>query len=288
MDSLPKFSIVTPSFNQARWLQQALSSVVEQGYPRVELIVMDGGSTDGSREILERYSGRIAYWQSAPDGGQTAALNAGVARVTGEITGWINSDDYYLPNALAAAARRFAQPDRPDVVFGYSINVDENGKVLRENRHDEFSVEALLKGGLDLRQQAMFWRSELNDKVFPLDETLRFCMDLQLVIRLVTAGARFSRVAEYLGAFRIHGEAKTAVMPDVCVREHDQLIEAAARVVRAAPRSLAAILFERRWNFCRRGEWKYALLGGTRWLPREVLAAADAAARWAADGEGRQ
>jgi len=279
-----RFSIVTPSFNQSAWLQQAISSVLDQEYPAVQLIVMDGGSTDGSKELLERNSGRIDHWQSQPDGGQTAALNAGIAHVRGEITGWINSDDYYLPGAFAAAAKRFAGPDRPDVVFGYSVNVDANSNVLRDNRHDDFSAQALLAVGMDLRQQAMFWRSELNAKAFPLDESLRFCMDLQLVIRLVEEGARFVRIPEYLGAFRIHSEAKTATIPEVCTREYDELMRSAMDTLRVTPRSQLSVLLQRRWNFWRRGEWKYALLGGRRSLPAHARASAQAAALWGREG----
>lgn len=287
MSTALHFSIVTPSFNQSAWLQQAISSVVDQDYPAAQLIVVDGGSTDGSRAILERNSGRIDYWQSQPDGGQTAALNAGIGHVRGEVTGWINSDDFYLPGAFAAAARRFSEPDRPDVVFGYSVNVDAEGVVLRENRHDDFSPEALFSVGMDLRQQAMFWRSELNAKVFPLDERLRFCMDVQLVIRLAEAGARFARMPEYLGAFRIHGDAKTATIPEVCAREYDELIRSAVETFRPHPRSRLSVLLQRRWNFCRRGEWKYALLGGRRSLPAHARAAARAAAAWGIGGSSR-
>jgi hypothetical protein len=101
------------------------------------------------------------------------------------------------------------------------------------------------------------------------------------VVRLAAAGASFARIPRYLGAFRIHELAKTATIPEVCARELEQLLAAAARTLGPAPRSRAVALLERRWRFCRRGEWGYALLGGTRWLPREALAANEAAARWA-------
>lgn len=273
-------SVVIPSFNQGLWLEQAIASVLEQGYP-AEAVVMDGGSSDGSREILARWSSRLAYWQSRPDCGQTAAVNAGIARTRGAIMGWINSDDYYLPGAFAGVARRFAAADRPDVVFGYSLNVDAGGTVLRENRHDDFSFAALVKLGLDLRHQAMFWRAELNPQIFPLDEELRFCMDLQLVLRLASSGARFARLPDYLGAFRIHGGAKTATIPEVGRREHAALVGAAAgELAVLRPGERAAAWLARRLRFCRRGEWEYGLLGGRHRLPSAARAAAVAAQRW--------
>jgi glycosyltransferase involved in cell wall biosynthesis len=278
----PTFSVVIPSFNQALWLQQSISSVLEQDQPNVELIVMDGGSSDGSKAILERNGDRITYWQSQPDGGQTAALNAGIARISGDISGWINSDDFYLPGAFAAATKRFAQPDRPDIVFGYSIDVDADGRLLRENRHDDFSPSALLTTGLDIRGQAMFWRSDLNAKVFPLDESLRFCMDLQLIVRLAAVSTTFARIPEYLGAFRVHGGSKTATIPEVCEREHRAVMRDAESLFNIrASRSKVAALLMRRLRFTRRGEWKYALLGGGTLIPRRARNAAELALRWA-------
>jgi glycosyltransferase involved in cell wall biosynthesis len=278
-----KFSVVVPSFNQGRFLEQTIRSVVEQRTSAVELVVRDGGSNDESVSILKRYDASIASWVSKPDGGQTAALNAGMSVVSGDYVGWLNSDDYYLPGAFEAAAERFAAPDRPDVVFGYSVTVDQVGRVLRENRHDDFSLEALATLGMDVNQQAMFWRRELCDRVFPLDESLRFCMDLQFLVRLAESGARFGRLPCFMGAFRLHGESKTSNWGAIRRAEEDRLLgELRESLVRAggSPRRRLVERAARRLRFASRGELAYALTGGTR-PSREAMALAESAGAWA-------
>lgn len=277
-----KFSVVVPSFNQGRFLEQTIRSILEQGSSDVELVVRDGGSTDESVSVLRKYDARIASWQSKPDGGQTAALNAGMGSVTGDYVGWLNSDDYYLPGAFDAVAARFSEPDRPDVVFGYSVTVDERGKVLRESRHDEFSLSALASLGMDVNQQAMFWRREWCERVFPLDESLRFCMDLQLLVRLAEGNAKFGLVPRFLGAFRLHGESKTSNLGAVRRAEENRLLgdlrQRLDREGRPAGRPFVERM-ARRLRIAARGEVAYALLGGTR-ASREAASLAEAAAAW--------
>jgi glycosyltransferase involved in cell wall biosynthesis len=277
-----RFSVVVPSFNQGRFLEQTIRSVVEQGPFDVELIVRDGGSSDDTVSILGRYDKRIASWESKPDGGQTAALNAGMRAVTGAYVGWLNSDDYYLPGALAAAQERFSRPDQPDVVFGYSVTVDEHGKVLRENRHSDFSVRSLAVLGMDVNQQAMFWRRELCDRVFPLDESLRFCMDLEFLVKLAEAGAKFALIPQFLGAFRLHGDSKTSNLGEVRRAEEERLLRALRRRLEAEGRTSGGPFAERalrRLSLLARGELAYALRGGLH-VSREALSLAAAAEGW--------
>ncbi len=134
MSSLPRFSIVVPSFNQAPYLEQALRSILAQGYPDLEVIVMDGGSGDGSADIIRRYAPRLAYWQSQPDGGQAAALKAGFERSTGAVLGWLNSDDVYLPGALDEVAQWFLGHPGHAAVSGGGYFIDTEGRPTRFGR----------------------------------------------------------------------------------------------------------------------------------------------------------
>jgi hypothetical protein len=281
--SLLKFSIITPSFNQGRFLRQTIRSVLEQDYPAKELIVMDGGSTDDSVSTLEQFSHQIAYWQSQPDGGQTAAINDGIRRGSGDIFGWINSDDFFLPGSFTAAAARFAEDDAPDIVFGYTVYVDAAGRLLRENRFDDFSLSSMIQcgTGMDIQQQAMFWRASLNETLFPLDENLRFCMDLQLILRAAVNRAKFARIPTHLGAFRRHEDSKTTTIWKVRQQEHSRLINEVAAVVnvRRIPHFLWAA--RRRLHFLRSGEWRYAIGGGSFLLPLTVRQKVDLASMWA-------
>ncbi|MFY3743829.1 glycosyltransferase family 2 protein [Anaeromyxobacter sp. Red801] len=275
-------TIVTPSFNQARFIEQTLRSVVEQGVS-AEHIVVDGGSTDGTTNILARYEARLGYWQSRPDRGQTDALNQGMARASGDIVGWINSDDYYLPGALRTVIARFAKPDRPDVVYGNAVTVDESGRFMRENRHGRFSLNSTVALGMDINQQALFWRRELNPGIFPLDVSLRFCMDLELLVKMARRGARFARVSGCLGAFRLHGSSKTSTLEEV--RQAEQARIFAALNAEEHPRygrlrALGARV-ARRIDIVRDGGLAYAVLGGRLGASVESRRAALAASEWA-------
>jgi glycosyltransferase involved in cell wall biosynthesis len=282
VSTAPRIGIVTPSFNQARFLGHTLRSVAGQGMP-VEHVVADGGSTDGSVELLRAWREPHFRWLSERDRGQTDALNKGMGLLTTEVAGWINSDDYFLPGAFARVLARFDAPDRPEVVFGYSVAVDDRGEILREARHDDFSLGSLVSLGFDVSQQALFWRRTWNDRVMPLDDGLRFCMDVQLVSRLARAGARFARLPAFLGAFRIHGGSKTSTIQDVCQRERKQIQDALRTEVFSAeaPPSTAKILVARRLHFLARGELRYALLGGGRPGPEARSAVRAAASAWA-------
>src|SRR5687767_13684136 len=137
-------SIITPSFNQASYLEQTLRSVLDQAYPRIEYIVIDGASTGGSPEIIKKYAPRLAYWTSEKESGQAEAINKGMARAQGEIVAWLNSDDYYLPGAVEAAVRAF--DEHPDAVLVYADMqaVDEEGEVINALKNRQLTLEDLL------------------------------------------------------------------------------------------------------------------------------------------------
>ncbi len=278
-----RFTIVTPSYNQAPYLRQAMRSVIEQEDVDLEYIVIDGGSSDGSVEIIRNLSDHVAAWESARDGGQTDALNKGMSRATGEVVGWLNSDDCYVPGALKLVAQRFSTADEPDVVFGFGVTIDQCGKFVRENRCAPFSLSALANHGFDIFQPAMFWRRRWNDVVLPLDSSLRFAMDVELVSRLAEAGATFALLPAFLAAFRIHGRSKTSNIASVGNSEAAGIAHRIRMRTPAArqrvPRSLLTL--QRRLRLAASGSWRYALLGGKVGASRAGLLAAEQVRVWA-------
>lgn len=208
-------SIVTPSYNQARFLDSAIQSVLSQDYQPIEYIIIDGGSTDGSREIIQRYADRLASWVSEPDRGQTEALNKGFARASGEILAWLNSDDAYLPHAVSQAVAYLHAHPRAGMVYGDANLIDEAGKVIGKFPAAQTDYRRLRRGYVHIPQQAAFFRASLWQQVGPLDPTFYFAMDYDLWVRL----ARISEL-HYLprpwASFRLHGSGKTRLSDDRC------------------------------------------------------------------------
>lgn len=214
-DSSPLVSIVTPSFNQARFLEETMLSVLNQDYPHIEYLVVDGGSTDGSVEIIRKYASQLAWWVSEADLGQTDAINKGFARARGEVFAWLNSDDTYLPHAVSEAVA-FLQ-DHPDVgmVYGDANYIDESGRILGRFPARQTDYHRLRRGYVHIPQQAAFFRAELWRRVGPLDPTYYFAMDYDLWVRLAKI-TRLQYHPRLWANFRLHGEAKTLAADDQC------------------------------------------------------------------------
>jgi len=214
---LPTMTIVTPSFNQARFLERTIQSVLDQGYPNLEYIVLDGGSTDGSVEIIRRYADRLAYWTSGPDGGQSAAINAGFRRASGEVVAWQNSDDAYLPGALQAAGEAFR--DHPDavLVYGRMQRVDPDGRDLGTMGSD-YRPRTLLYSHQVIPMPSTFFRRSAVEKVGMIDESLHYSMDLDLILRL-TRLAEPVMLPQTLALATIHADAKTTRDQEVAAGE---------------------------------------------------------------------
>jgi len=210
VDFPPKISIVTPSFRQGEFIERTLKSVLEQSYPNLEYFVQDGGSKDATKEILEKYSDRLSGWESTPDNGQTHAINLGFAKTTGEIMAWINSDDIILPGTLSYVADYFNQHPEIDVVYGNRMQIDINDKqvgqwILPAHDNDVLSWTDFIP------QETLYWRRSVWEKVGgKLDESFRFAMDWDFLVRLRDAGARFARLPRFMGGFRIHPKQKTS------------------------------------------------------------------------------
>ena len=205
----PRISIVTPSFNQAAFLERTIASVLSQRYAALEYVVQDGGSTDGSVDILERHAQDLTAWESRPDSGQSAAINLGFRRTTGDVMAYLNSDDVLMPGALAAVSNFMTAHPDIDVVYSHGLMIDETDRPVVLLLLPEHSERALQLYDY-VPQMTLFWRRSVWDKAGArLDESLHYAMDWDLLLRFADAGARFARLPTILGGFRLHGSQKT-------------------------------------------------------------------------------
>lgn len=208
-------SIVTPSYNQARYLEETMRSVLEQDYPHIEYMVVDGGSTDGSREIIEKYADRLAWWVSEKDRGQTDAINKGFARAQGEVLAWLNSDDTYQPGAIREAVEFLRANPQVGLVYGDANYIDEHGRVIGRFPVAQTDYRRLRQGYVHIPQQSAFFRADLWRKVGPLDESFYFAMDYDLWVRLARE-APIVYLPRVWANFRLHSDAKTIAADDRC------------------------------------------------------------------------
>ncbi len=227
-DLRPLVSIVTPSFNQAAFLEQTILSVIQQDYSPIEYLIIDGGSTDGSQEIIRRYENHLGYWESQADDGQANAINKGLRRAKGEILGWLNSDDVLAPGAIRRAMKVFRQFPEIDVVYGHLERIDETGcvidtpvlpkdKVVFDKKH--------VIGECLVNQPGALWRRKAMEKVGLLDESLHFVMDYEYWIRMALSGARFFRLEEKVAFFRLSPESKTVSQSSRMAEEQMAVLE---------------------------------------------------------------
>jgi glycosyltransferase involved in cell wall biosynthesis len=235
----PRVSIVTPSYNQAEFIEETIRSVLLQGYPDLEYIIVDGGSNDGSVEIIRKYAPWLAYWVSEPDRGQTHAINKGWTYATGDVLAYINTDDCYREDALAAAVEGFRADPRAAMVYGTAVVVDEVGHQLRTWEAQPFDLKVMLTVGNVVPQAAAFFARDALERAGYLDETWHMIMDYELCIRL---GLQFPAVclAETLARFRDHPQSKTRSRFKATARE---LIQFAAifSTEKVSPQELRAI-----------------------------------------------
>jgi glycosyltransferase involved in cell wall biosynthesis len=203
---LPRISIITPSYNQASYLEETLLSVFSQEYPDLEYMVVDGGSTDGSVEIIEKYADRLAWWVSAKDNGQADALNKGFARATGEIVAWINSDDYYLPGAFAAAVRALEENPDCGMVYGDVVSINGAGERINVMRYGDWGLDELLQFNI-IGQPSVFMRRSVLEQAGYLDLSYHYLLDHELWLR-VAQKAPVRYFPQCWSAARFHAEAK--------------------------------------------------------------------------------
>jgi len=222
--------VVTPSFNQAEYLEETIRSVLLQGYPNLEYIIIDGASVDGSREVLQKYSDRIDYWVSEPDEGQAHALNKGFARASGDWLTWLNSDDVFLPEALWAVAKHIRAQPSADWFVGTTIVTDAGLRPVRRfdpvcNSDDWLDFLCTKRGtGTSLPQPGNFWSRRAWESAGPLDETLRYVMDYEYWTRLARSGYRPLLIDVELAMFRLTESSKSGSGMGKFIREEKKVV----------------------------------------------------------------
>jgi len=228
LNKQPLVSIITPSFNQSCFLEHTILSVLNQTYPNIEYIVMDGGSRDGSVQILEMYSDRITYWESKKDKGQAHAINKGLRMAKGDILGWINSDDILLSDSVQRIVNILEELPEIDVVYGKLERINSDGEfvptpILPKDR-TTFSKEMII-GECLVNQPGSFWRRRIMEKVGLLDESLQYALDYDWWIRLALSGANFYRLSDIVAQFRLSSSSKTVALTSEMAEEQLQVLE---------------------------------------------------------------
>jgi glycosyltransferase involved in cell wall biosynthesis len=236
-----KLTIITPSFNQAAFIERTLQSVLDQGYPDLEYLVVDGGSTDGSADIIRRYEDRLAWWVSEPDAGQTDALNKGLRRATGDVVAYINSDDYYLPGAFATATAALASSDALWVT-GAARFVDVDGVQTEVWRPKPAPSprERWLLGPWGVPQAATFWRRDAFDRFGLFREDMHFVFDTEYGLRLAFGGELPALIDDELAVRVVHEDAKSW-NPEDFRREETLLFDMYAAQLTPAERARLAV-----------------------------------------------
>ncbi|NWG00608.1 MAG: glycosyltransferase [Thermoanaerobaculaceae bacterium] len=243
-EKLPSFSILTPSLDHLPYLEVCVASVVAQGYPEVEQIVADGGSSDGTPAYLARLPGRVSRWRSAPDGGQSDALNWAVGQAQGEWIGWQNADDFYLPGALWRAARVIAAHPEVEVVVGDVVLVDEGGVSLGSVGVTPVPSARWLQGFWPYNQ-GVFLQRRVLEAVGPFDVALRLHMDTDFLARLAARRPVVAYLDVPLGAFRKHAGGKTVGGPQEPESQHERALLEARYGRRLWPRGRVGLLRHR-------------------------------------------
>jgi glycosyltransferase involved in cell wall biosynthesis len=217
-------SIITPSFNQAAYLEQTMLSVLQQDYPHIEYLVVDGGSTDNSVDIIRKYEDKLAWWVSEKDKGQADAINKGFSQATGEVIAWLNSDDYYLAGAISAGVKIFEEHPEVVLAYGNMLSVDEHGKTFNTLNYKQLTLEDLLCFQI-IGQPAVFMRRSALQKAGELDVSFHFMLDHHLWIRLAQLG-KILHVDQTWAAARYHAEAKNLAQAAAFGRDAFRILDA--------------------------------------------------------------
>jgi glycosyltransferase involved in cell wall biosynthesis len=212
----PVVSIITPSYNQANYLEETIQSVLGQTYPNIEYILIDGASSDKSLDVIKKYADKLAYWVSEKDKGQTDAINKGFARAHGEIIAWLNSDDTLEPHAVAEAVAFLDEHPEVGLVYGDANYIDEKDRVIGRFPAAQTDLTKLRRGYVHIPQQASFFRKALWDLVGPLDDSFFFAMDYDLWTRLAAVSELHYLEGRTWANFRLHADAKTIAADDRC------------------------------------------------------------------------
>ncbi|MGI8654629.1 MAG: glycosyltransferase family 2 protein [Pyrinomonadaceae bacterium] len=204
--NLPRITVVTPSFNQGHLIEETINSILDQNYPNLEYIVIDGGSTDATLEVIKKYEHKIDYWTSETDGGQSEAINKGLRRATGDIVTWLNSDDLFLPDVLQTVARYFNEYDAA-LIHGRTVLFGNGTKELIKGAEDD-DLEVRYLSGMAFPQPSSFFKKRVLDEQGVLDESLHYGMDYDLMVKIALNYCML-KVDDVFSRYRLHGESKT-------------------------------------------------------------------------------
>jgi glycosyltransferase involved in cell wall biosynthesis len=221
-DPPPSISIVTPSLDHGAYIESTIVSIIGQGYPQLEYVVMDGGSSDGTVEVLARHRDRLHHVESAPDDGQAGAINRGFGHTSGEIMGWVNSDDLLLPGSLAYVASAFQRDPEVDLIYGHRILIDEEGRDVGLWVTPPHTPTTLRWFDF-LPQETVFWRRGLWNRAGGIDERIGVAFDWELFLRFQESGAKIRRLSRFLGGFRIHPRQRTQIHYDRAQEEINEI-----------------------------------------------------------------
>lgn len=253
----PKISVITPSFNQAKFLEATILSILNQNYLNLEYIIIDGGSTDGSVDIIKRYASKLAYWVSEPDSGQSHAINKGLNIATGDWICWQNSDDIFYPSTFLKIAEITKKSPEVDFIIGDINLIDERANILRDVRYVKPTYRSLLAEGMILTNQAAFWRKDLQNKVGLLDQNLHYGFDYEWFLRLLAVGKCAVHIPVIMGALRLHEDTKTSKSQPMFNIEYKRILKG-----RELPNLMKLIFIIRRlFLMSLRGQFKYIFRG---------------------------
>ena len=220
----PKVSIITPSFNQGQFLEETIRSVLEQDYPNIEYVIVDGGSKDNSIAIINKYQHHLACWVFEKDKGHADALNKGFSRATGEILAWLNSDDIYLPRAVSEAVAVLKNNPEVGMVYGDADLIDDSGASVGQFASKQTSYRQMLRGSVHIPQATTFFRADLWRQVGSLDLSLFYSFDYDLWVRLAKV-SQILYVPKRWAKFRIHEAGKTILNDDRCYPDMLRVLE---------------------------------------------------------------
>lgn len=282
--SWPKISLVTPSFNQGRYLEETIRSVLQQSYPNLEYIVIDGGSSDNSVEIIKHYSSRLDYWSSGPDRGQMHAINTGFSLCRGDILGWLNSDDVLLPGALERIGVAMQSAKHPDIVIGERLNIDSCGNFISHQALTSWPVtrwQVLYMGRWPFYQESVYFRRALWNKAGPLSEDLQLVFDFDFFLRCLRNTQAKTLPGWVIGCWRHHADQKISPKRTQELKAEIDHVLNSHRSIRL-PSALMGLL----WSIGKRTVWRndtvQPITGNLQDITSINLARSDRAPRGAA------
>ena len=267
---LPRISVVMPTYRQGKFIEKSILSILNQQYPNTELIVIDGGSDDCTIEVLKKYENEISYWITEKDFGQSDALNKGFKKATGEIYGWLNSDDLYLPGTFKKVLSAFSENSDKFLIFGDWLTIDENDFTIDLNHAFDFSLNHFKYESFHLNAQSMFWRSSVHKKFSGFDINLHNTMDYQMILEFgINQGqASFHRIPNVLGAFRRYDGQKTNGFTPLVLDEHFRIASKYGYLDKYSYIGKAKRFFYRMRRF-----WWYLKRGGLSGLSKRLIVA---------------